>query len=154
MLGGIGFVMWELSLQGWRRNTGNTFHSHKTLSLTIVGKGSHDTNWWSKKKVNNFSTVKTWVGNWEEGEGLEGEDKRRMKGVSVSWDGGRGEDGVTLCPIHSYFFWCVSTCKNGLLIFSVTLFGFSEYLILACLFNNKGLGFGWDGFEFLLRYII
>ena len=47
---------------------------------------------------------------------------------------------MTLCPIHFYFFLvCVhQTCKDRLLIFSVALFGFSGYLILAYLFNNKG----------------
>ena len=41
------------------------------------------------------------------------------------------------------FLVCVhDTCKNRLLIFSVVLFGFLEYLILAYLLNNKGFGFG------------
>ena len=49
---------------------------------------------------------------------------------------------MTLCPIHFYFFLVCfhQTCKDRLLIFSVALFGFSGYLILAYLMNNKGFG--------------
>ena len=55
--------------------------------------------------------------------------------------GGRWCDPVS----HPFllFLVCVhDTCKNRLLIFSVVLFGFLEYLILAYLVNNKSFGFG------------
>ena len=55
--------------------------------------------------------------------------------------GGGWCDPVSYPFLH--FLVCVhETCQNRLLIFSVALFGFSGYLILAYLFNNKGSRFG------------